>query len=157
MTPSVLSNTKWRCKGCGAIEDFPFPGLTQPCRSCGESEWAGIPVVLVCDFCGDNVNDRWRFPASDFEMPTPAGYPGPKQMSEGDWCACEVCARLIEADKLRKLSIRALRKLHGTTESGGDDPFLMGMMIEAHQRFAQHRTGPPVLEREGGTDVGRND
>lgn len=145
--PSVLTNTKYRCERCGAIEDFEDRAPT-PCRNCGEFEWGQIVVVLVCDFCGDNVEDGWwSYPCQSFAVPEPPGYRGPKQMSDGDWCACAVCHRLITAGKVKKLSTRAAK--HTCRRNPEMAPFLDGVIqfnLELHRLFLKNRTGPPVYE-----------
>lgn len=145
--PSIRSNTKYECQGCRAIQEIPDPYHPPACLSCGGREWGHLAIVAVCDFCSANINGRsWTYPCRSFRQPMPPGYVGPTAMSEGDWCACDVCHALIEAKKMRKLAKRAAKASLAITPAPVPLDEIVNAIAGSHRAFLNNVTGPPVEE-----------
>lgn len=92
--------------------------------------YAGPITSPICDFCGD-IGPKWLYDCAEFWIdwiPSPWG--GPCWASTGEWCACEVCARLIDNKNLPELSARQIKIGIPVDYSG---PILQG--------FFDHMTG----------------
>lgn len=147
--PSVASNTKFRCLGCGAVLDFPggVVGITD-CPNCGKGEFEQIVVQVVCDFCA-TPNPSWEYPAGPFVAPTPS-FPTPVDYASADsWGACDKCHALIEADDIKGLVDRAMEHHPQVTLLPKKmRPLLRDDIERFHRRFLAKRTGParPIQE-----------
>lgn len=91
----------------------------------------------VCDFCFD-ARTRWEYPCWTFTLdttPLPFG-------SQGNWLACEACARMIDADDYNGLSSRSRESWllrYGSLDKTAADS------IERIQRgFYDHRNGTKI-------------
>lgn len=147
--PGVLSNTKYKCVGCGTIADFTDGDLT-PCSNCGAFHWEQITIVTVCDFCA-STDVRWTFPAASFEMSGPIT-PGPHQMSADDWAACNTCKDLILLGDRGSLTARAMNQNSAVRKIPADmRPLMRAEIRRAHDRFFAHRTGDPVPHEQEGS------
>lgn len=99
---------------------------------------------MKCDFCS-STEPRWEHRAHDSEsMMVAVG--GVKDMavgqgSHGSWAACEVCHRLIEADKPDRLAYRAAREFARQSPGLSPDLILFGIK-EAHRMYWDNAVGP---------------
>ena len=85
---------------------------------------------MICDFCSA-PEPRWCCPAISFPIEFP-------HASEGDWAACDVCARLIRSNDREALAARSaesFRALHGYT-------FPRAAFRSLQAGFFRHRCGP---------------
>ena len=67
--------------------------------------------VLLCDFCGRRLPSRYvSFGCRDFVRALPGEHGRPDLLVDlqGDWLACEPCARLVDAEAWGKLAARAM-------------------------------------------------
>lgn len=135
--PSVATNTKYRCGGCGAIADL---GDEPRACACGSKEWHQITVEHCCDFCSA-PGARWSFPCQDFDD------------NEGPWAACDECKDLMVAGRRLPLWRRAVE--HELRMNPGQTGVLRAVKT-AHDGFFAHRIGDegdePHLDEEV-TDV----
>lgn len=92
-----------------------------------------MELVGVCDFCSQ-PGPRWRYPAKSY-MDTKSGYG-----SVDDWAACETCHALIECDDDRSRRQLVQRSLDRWSDA--ERRVLRPQIIEFHDQFRSHRTGP---------------
>lgn len=135
---SVLSNNKWRCKGCGGIYHADAPTQLKPCPTCKVINYEQIKVQEVCDFCAD-PNPAWEFDCEDFDIEHELG---PNQHLVGAWSACEPCKNMIERDDREGVAQRSVAK------EIERDPHVavirdeLLVQVRAFQaQFFEHRTG----------------
>lgn len=94
-----------------------------------------MELVGVCDFCS-TPGPRWRYPATSF-IDTVGQYG-----SVEDWAACQRCHDLIEKDDER--SRRRLVDVSIRSEVVHERRILRPQIMEFHEQFRAHRTGPAV-------------
>jgi hypothetical protein len=95
----------------------------------------------MCDFCSE-PNVAWRYPAQNF-----IAYAGPSivRRSVGDWAACSICHRLLEADDRCGLLERSSQMLLGKhPEMREAEAELRDQIAGFHRMFFEHRLGPAV-------------
>jgi hypothetical protein len=140
LPPSVRSNTKYECEGCGAIADLSsadnLVGNIRACDVCGSRRWKQLRITRVCDFCGTGQNLSLEFPCEPF---TVAFIPGGTQTFDSDWCACEVCAKFIEANDREGLIARGM-----LMNPSHRYPARLALTRMIHNGFFDHRAGDPV-------------
>jgi hypothetical protein len=99
-----------------------------------------------CDFCHATITARgwWRYPCATFDLDLVGVRADGSVVVDdvvhrmvADWLACAVCHALIEDPRGRPLLAR---------RAVGDyaDPVLFDMALALHDRFREHRLGPPV-------------
>jgi hypothetical protein len=96
---------------------------------------------LICDFCSA-PDPAWRYPARTF-----LAYCAPNVAGEsvGDWAACNVCHKLIEAEDTRGLAQRSLDELLAKfPETRSAAAVFYAKLAELHRQFFAHRVGAPV-------------
>jgi len=94
-------------------------------------------VELICDFCSSTA-PAWSYPAKTFDAKSTH-----KGRSVGDWLACDVCHRLIEAGDREKLAHRIL--LCPTVHQFNlDRVSAIDFARRLHGEFFAHRCGPAV-------------
>ncbi len=92
---------------------------------------------MTCDFCSSPA-PAWSYPARTFDAKATV-----KGRSVGDWLACEVCHRLIEAGEREKLACRIL--LCPTVKQYNlDHAHAIELARRLHGEFFEHRSGPAV-------------
>ena len=100
-----------------------------------------IDVDLICDFCSA-PDPLWRYPARTFLAYCLANVAGE---SVGDWAACDVCHKLIEAGDRKGLAQHSLDELmlkHPETRPAA--AVLYENLAELHDQFFEHRGGMAV-------------
>jgi len=137
--PGAKSNTKYRCKGCGAIHDFTGQVPTL-CSECGHGHMEQIAVVHVCDFCS-TTNARWKYDAEDFQMPALPGMP--VQMSRGAWAACDECRKFIDANDVSGLVNHSITEQQVASAARAALRTILNTM---YHDFIKHRLGEPTLD-----------
>ena len=94
--------------------------------------------ICICDFCSE-PHVAWRYPAQTFVAYAVAGVVG---QSVGDWAACCICHRLIEA---RDRSGLLERSLHSLLEKNPDmrevESELRDQIAVFHRMFFAHQIG----------------
>lgn len=152
MTPSVDDNTKYRCLECGAIYDFPSLLAIKPCLNCGLIHYDSIRITTVCDFCAVPITgEAWTFPCQDFKAPDLPGLPVTivvAQLKRGDWCCCDECKPLVEAQDWSAIVSRM-----GEVAGWSDAPNaslhakrLLPLVTALWEAFVANRTGLPYRE-----------
>ena len=92
----------------------------------------------ICDFCSE-PNVAWRYPAQNFVAYAVAGVVGE---SVGDWAACGICHRLIEAADRSGLLERSLQRLlEKNPEMREAEAELRDQIAAFHRMFFDHQTG----------------
>lgn len=158
MSPGVESNSElMRCRRCKAVVSTAGKGMLPPCPNCGASDWEGIMVQPVCDFCSDPFDldgECWTFPCESFEYPWMAIELRPGQVttqtegSADDWAACDTCHDLIEDGDRMALARRSVDKdIERHPEAEHERPVLMAMTRAMHDKFFDHRNGEAFRER----------
>lgn len=113
-----------------------------------ESDHMAIPVgvdeihtIFKCDFCFIDVDKPWVVPARTFAI-TPAN------LSQGDWAACELCARLILRNDWNGLSRRSVNAvLRETPEAEQlDSADIEASMKYLHRMLRKNIIGVPKLK-----------
>ena len=103
----------------------------------------------VCDFCsGPEI--RWDYPATTFEIPTPAELPVGLTSVDG-WAACDACAALIDAGDRAGLAVRTVEAYPESIRDIASDEDLLASAVEVQAGFFRQRTGPPIPYRAGVT------
>ena len=92
----------------------------------------------ICDFCSE-PHVVWRYPAQTFVAYVVAGVVG---QSVGDWAACTICYRLIEAGDRTGLLERSLRTLlEKNPELQPGEAVLRRQLAHFHELFYANQTG----------------
>ena len=95
----------------------------------------------MCDFCSE-PNVAWRYPAQSFLAYAVAGFVG---QSVGDWAACSICHRLIEAGDRTGLLERSLRTLlEKNPDMREAEAEFRDQISVFHRMFFKHQTGAPL-------------
>lgn len=89
-----------------------------------------------CDFCY-LPSPQWRIPSQDFETVVTT--------SKGDWYACAVCAKLIEAGQWSGLLSRA-EQFWNRSHPVPMSPMLREVLRQTYSSLRANMTGP-VQER----------
>ncbi len=165
MSPGVESNTELiRCRKCNMVASTQGKGMLPPCPTCGASDWEGVLVQPVCDFCStplDLDGECWTFPCESFQYPWLAIELAPGQVttqtegSADDWAACDTCYELVEDGDRIALAERSVDKdIEHHPEARKEREMLLGMTRAMHDKFFDHRNGEAVREpvREKGDD-----
>ena len=92
----------------------------------------------ICDFCSAS-HVAWRYPAQSFIAYAVAGVVG---QSVGDWAACSICHRLIEAGDHNGLLERTI---HALLEKSPDlrktEAEIRDQIGHFHRMFFAHQSG----------------
>ena len=92
----------------------------------------------ICDFCSA-CNVAWRYPAQSFIAYAVAGVVG---QSVGDWAACTICHRLIEAGDHSGLLERTI---HALLQKSPDlhkaEAEIRDQIAHFHRMFFAHQSG----------------
>jgi hypothetical protein len=95
---------------------------------------------MNCDFCSMELTDNHkRYPASDFVHREVNGV---QLASGGDWCACDVCAFLIDTEEWANLLTRSADTFfENNPEFKGRVPYqsVVEQVQELHGQFRQAR------------------
>jgi hypothetical protein len=91
----------------------------------------------ICDFCSE-PNVAWQYPAQSFVAYAVAGVVG---QSVGDWAACSICHRLIEAGDRSGLLERSLAKLLNNPDMRPAEAELREQIRFLHRLFFAHQIG----------------
>lgn len=97
-------------------------------------------AVTVCDFCSA-PGPRWTYGCEPFR------YQGLDAGSADDWAACDRCHELIAGCHWRRLADRSMDSMAFRAPYPPSAPQRAAMrrhVMDMHQQFAQHRTGPPT-------------
>jgi hypothetical protein len=104
------------------------------------------PGEYKCDFCGSS-DVRWEHRAEDAQdvLVTVGGgrTEAIGQGSNGSWAACEVCHRLIDADKRDRLAYRAAREIAKLTP-GVSPKLTLFAAKRAHEMYWRGAVGPGI-------------
>lgn len=140
MPPSVETNTKYECEGCGAIADLGSAdnmlGNMHACDVCGSREWRQLRIVRACDFCGTTQNVSWEFECGRFTI---AFIPGGTQTYDDPWAACDVCKKFVENGEREALVARAMKTMPSRRY-----PARVALTRMVHNGFFDNRTGDAV-------------
>ncbi len=94
--------------------------------------------TFICDFCAE-PNVLWQYPAQSFVAYVVDGVVG---QSVGDWAACGVCHRLIEAGDRTGLLERSLGTLlEKNPNMLAAEADLRDELAAFHRMFFAHQTG----------------
>ena len=100
--------------------------------------------ILICDFCSE-PHVAWRYPVQSFIAYAEAGI---VRRSIGDWAACSMCHRLLEADDRYGLLERSIQMLlEKNPEMREAEAELRDQIAGFHRMFFEHRLGTalPIL------------
>jgi hypothetical protein len=106
-----------------------------------------------CDFCNKPAPD-WTYPARPFRgrFHDPENTVAEPFGSDGGWAACDECHALIEAGDDEGLVEKTMRSPHSFVDLTDADPTwnaVRGSIVQLHQAFRSHRTGPAYHEHDG--------
>lgn len=113
-----------------------------------ETDHVAVPVgvdeirtTYRCDFCLIDIAEPWVVPARTFSVT-------PTNRSEGDWAACETCARLILKNDWNSLARRCVNAVMRETADGENlDPVTVEQtMKHMHRLLRKNITGVPVVK-----------
>lgn len=155
MSPSVKSNTIYKCGWCDSVFDFDgaIEKTQERCPHCPDKpiQWTQIPVQIVCDFCAEPAEEKdlWTYFCPSFEYPY-AVVGMVSEGSSGNWAACDTCHDLIEANDQRALTVRSMDMEEKRDPSVGPHrPILFAMGTAIHRAFFAHKYDQPPVKGAG--------
>ncbi len=102
-----------------------------------------MPESPICDFCSSR-DVRWRYPAIDAAPVILKGH-GVIVVAEakGDWAACEICHKLIQADDRKGLVRRGAKTFAEKYPNFNMQADTEKLVHQIQDEFWAARTGPP--------------